>query len=178
MSQYKPMLAYIDEEGYSASLRQVQGKISIFKKALGVASHHIAVEDTVQFADSFTKYFKREFFKKHKDKIQLDISVEKLLNLMDVNLSPLYDLEVKFQEINAELKWEYNKPVPYVDKKPFERWTTSAEENEKVKAGRKLLDAIEEISKYSKVYPMTVQNAVSGLVSFNIRTNSYYITLR
>ena len=177
MSQYKSMLVRTDEEGFREAVRKAEGKISIFNRALGVASHHIAVEDTKKFSESFTTYFKQEFYKKHKDKIQLEISIDKLLNLMDVNLSPLYDLEVSYQEINAELKWEQNKPVPYVDKKPFERWTTSAEENEKVKAGRKLLDAIEEISKYSKVYPMTVQNAVSGLVSFNMRTNSYYINL-
>ena len=177
MSQYKSMLVRTDEEGFREAVRKAEGKISIFNRALGVASHHIAVEDTKKFSESFTTYFKQEFYKKHKGKIQLEISIDKLLNLMDVNLNPLYDLEVSYQEINAELKWEQNKPVPYVDKKPFERWTTSAEENEKVKAGRKLLDAIEEISKYSKVYPMTVQNAVSGLVSFNMRTNSYYINL-
>lgn len=177
MSQYKAMLVFTDEEGYREAMRKSENKIKIFNTALGVASHHIAVVDTQKFADSFTTYFKQEFYRKHKSKIELEVSVEKILNLMDVNLNPIYDLEKQFKSNTAEVRWEGNKPVPYVDKTPFERWTTSAEENEKVKAGRKLIEAIDEVSKYSKVYPVTVSKAVSGLLSFNMRTNSYYINL-
>ena len=173
MSQYKAMLVSVDEEGYRQAMGKAEEKVGIFLKALGVASHHISIVDTQKFADGFTTYFKQEFYKKYKDKIQLDISVEKLLNLMDVNLDPVYNLERKFKEINAEIKWEGNKPIPYVDKKPYERWTTSAEENEKVKVGRKMLEAIEELGKYTKVYPFAIQKATSNLLSFNIRTNSY-----
>ncbi len=177
MSQYKSMLVFTDELGYKEAVRKSENKIKIFNTALGVASHHIAVVDTQKFADSFTTYFKQEFYKKHKGKIELEVSVEKILNLLDVNLNPLYDLERQYKSNTADVKWEGNKPVPDVDKRPFERWTKSAQENEKVKAGRKLIDAIEEVSKHSKVYPMTIQNAVSGLLSFNMRTNSYYINL-
>lgn len=177
MSQYKAMLVYTDEEGYQSALRIAKEKVTLFNKALGVASTHIAVEDTKAFAESFTTYFKREFYKKHKEKIQLDISVEKLLGLLDINLKPLYDLEVQFHSINAEIRWEENKPTVYVDKKPYERWTKSAKENEIVKAGRKLLDAIDEISNYTNIYPLTIQQATSNLIAYNMRTNEYRINL-
>ena len=177
MSQYKAMLVFTDEVSYQEAMRRADEKRRLFIKALEVASYHIAIEDSKEFAEGFTAYFKEQFYNKHKEKVMLQISVEKMLDLLDVNLKPLQDLETKFKSINAELRWKGNKPYAYVDKKPFERWTTSAEENNKVKAGRKLLDAIDEISKYSKVYPLAIQQATSNLVSYNMRENKYFINL-
>ena len=62
-------------------------------KAIEVASYHIAIEDPEEFSKDFIAYFKKEFYKKHKDKVMLDISVEKILDLLDVNLLPLQNLE-------------------------------------------------------------------------------------
>lgn len=36
----------------------------------------------------------------------LQISVEKMLDLLDVNSKPLQDLESKFKSVNAELRWK------------------------------------------------------------------------
>jgi len=177
MSQYKSMLVFTDEVSYQSAMAKARDKVNIFNNALGVASNHIAVVDTKKFAEGFTAYFKKEFYKKHKNKIQLDISVDKLLGLLDVNLSPLHDLETKFNSNESEIKWEGNKAIPYVDRKLYERWSRSAEENEKVKAGRKFISAIEELQKYSKCYPLDIARGTSGLITFNLREKKYMVNL-
>ena len=177
MSQYKAMLVYTDEVSYQGAIRRSEEKRKLLLKAIEVASYHIAIEDPEEFSKDFIAYFKKEFYKKHKDKVMLDISVEKILDLLDVNLLPLQNLETQFNSNTGELRWQGKKPLAYADKKPFEKWTKSAEENNKVKAGRKLLEAIKEISQYTTIYPLSIQQATSNLISFNMRENKYFVNL-
>ena len=82
MSQYKSMLVFTDEISYQSAMAKARDKVNIFNNAWELLP--IISIDTKKFAEGFTAYFKREFYKKHKNKIQLDISVDKLLGLLDV----------------------------------------------------------------------------------------------
>ena len=177
MPQYKPMLIFFDEEGYQIDLQKAKRKVQLFSTALGVASTHIAVENTKAFAEDFAGYLKREFYKLHKEKIQLPVSPDKLLDLLDVNLAPLQKLQDEFNSINAELRWEGNKPVAYLDRKPYEKWTTSAEENQKLRDGKKFLEALEKLSEHTQIYPANIQRGTSNLIFFDMRKNRYIVNV-
>ncbi len=176
MPKYKPMLIRFDEESYNHKLKRCNEKIQIIKKAIAWAENHIVIFDKEEFAQSFTAFFKKEYYESNKDKIHLDIQVDKLLDLVGINLAPLQVLENKFNTNQAEL--DYADGIkPKVDRKQFERYTKSSEENERLRDGRKFLDALNQIEKHVKVYPANIVNGTSNLIGFDIRKGEFHINV-
>lgn len=104
------------------------------------------------------------------------IQVDKLLDLVGINLAPLQVLENKFNTNQAEL--DYADGIkPKVDRKQFERYTKSSEENERLRDGRKFLDALNQIEKHVKVYPANIVNGTSNLIGFDIRKGEFHINV-
>ena len=78
MTKYKPMLVHFDEVSYQKAIEEAEQKIHIYNKALAWSENHIKINTPKLFAESFTQYFKDRFYDLHKDKISLDISVDKI----------------------------------------------------------------------------------------------------
>lgn len=176
MPKYKPVLASFDQVSYDAEMKLANQKIDIFKEALEFAEHSIVVFDTEAFGHSFTTFFKDEFYKMHLKDNTLGLTVDKLLFVKDIDLSPLQRLETKFKEIDVLLSYESNScPTPNIDSKPFEKWTKSAEENERLRDGKRLIECIEFISKHTKMYPFDISRGTSGFLGYDIRLNKWYV---
>ena len=176
MPKYKPMLISFDEDAYNKAIQRGNQKITILNQAIQWAEKHIVINDLVMFANSFTKYFSEEYYESNRHKIQLDVKIDKLLELVGINLFELRDLEDKFNSMNDIL--DYNGEVtPVVDKSLYESWTKSSVENDKLRAGRKLIEVIRSCESFTKIYPMTIQQATSNLLSYDIRKNSYFVNI-
>lgn len=175
MPKYKPMLVYFDEEGFQDAQRKADDKLELFDKALKWCGQYIKVDAPESFIESFTEYFKDQFFQKNIGKIQLDISVERLLYLMEIEIAPLQDIELQFKENATPLFIRDGKPVCAVDKDRFKRFTKSAEENKMLKAGNNFIDALNEIKEYTHIYPMTISQGTSGMLRFDMRRNKLLV---
>jgi hypothetical protein len=101
MPKYKPMLLSVDSDGYSFALKRAKEKVHLYNKALAWCQQHIDVTDFEAFSASFSQYFKQEYYLLNKDKIKLDIRIEKILDLMDISLFELY---TKSSEENERLR--------------------------------------------------------------------------
>ena len=170
------MLVSFDERGYNYEIEKGLKKISIFRDALKWAEKHIIVTDKKEFAKSFSKYFMMEYYESNKDKIKLDIKVDKLLDLVGINIMELRFLEDNFNQNNAVIEYgDILKPI--VDKAPFELWTNSSEQNEKLRAGRKLIEVINQAGEHTKIYPADIQRATSNFLTYDIRKQEYQVNV-
>ena len=61
-----------------------------------------------------------------------------------------------------------------VDKKPYERYTKSSEDNAKLRDFRAFIEALERLSKHTHIYPRQMQLATSSLVCYDLRSREYY----
>ena len=64
-----------------------------------------------------------------------------------------------------------------VDKSNYQLWTVSEEQNERLRIGREFIKAVEHLSDYTKVYPLDVSRGVSQLISYDIRSQKYFVNL-
>lgn len=169
------MLIHFDEEGYKRSGRAAMEKIVIFNDAKRFAEKHIIVNDNLRFSKSFSTYFKEELMVVNRDKIQLKISPDKLLDLLEIDLNPLLRMEDKFKSIDSLLSFDSADgiPAPIIDKSQFEYYTNSSEQNMVLRDARKLIEAINTISHHTKVYPANMVQGVSNLIAYDMRKDMY-----
>lgn len=180
MPKYKPMLIRFDEEGYNLELKQAHDKIEAFKKALVFAQQYIIVSDYERFSESFTEYFKNSIHESNRGKIQLDINVSKLLDLLDIDISPLVHLERLYDSNSSVLSFDkpLTIPTPLVERKKHEVYTTSAEQNEALRDGRRFIDAIQYLAKHTTVYPYNFQSGTNNFIGYDIRRQEYFVNLK
>lgn len=178
MPKYKPMLISTNEEGYQISLKKAEEKCRLFHEALSWANQHVLIDDFKAFSDSFTDYFKEAYRLIHKNNIKLDIRVEKILDLMDVPIEELHKIEEKFKSNDSPIHIDENGVKPNINKRDFELYTSSSEENEKLRDARAFLDALKKLERHTKVYPINIQQATSQMIQYNIRNNTYSVNLR
>lgn len=176
MPKYKPMLIAFDEREYNEAIQRGNQKIALLNQAIQWAEKHIVVFDKELFAKSFTKFFMEEYYESNRDKIQLDIKIDKLLELVGINIFELRDMEDKFNTMKYELDYK-DEVTPVVDKSKYERWTTSSEENEKLRVGRKLIESIKSCESHTKIYPFDIQRATGGFLQFNMRDKDYFVNI-
>lgn len=184
MPKYKPMLIHFDEDGYNQEVKKAEEKINIFHQALILARKDVVVDDLEDFSRSFTAYFKKAYYESNKEKIQLDISIDKLLYLMEVDLTRLERLERNFNSNTAPIDFivqlpddEEVLPIHRVDRKDYELYTTSSEQNEILRAGRNLIDAIQTASKYATIYPYNMGQATGNLIRYDMRKAQYFVNV-
>ena len=180
MLKYKPMLVRFDEEGYNLELKQAQEKIQVYKEALVFAQQNIIVEDYKNFGDGFSEYFKHVIYESNKGKIELDINVTKLLDLLDIDISLLVKLERMYDSNSSVLSFDepLSIPTPLVDRKKHEVYTTSAEQNEALRDGRRFIDAIQQVSKHTTVFPFNMQSGTGNFIAYDVRRQEYFVNLK
>lgn len=172
------MLLKTDTDGYNLAMKRAKEKIHLYNKALAWCQQYIDVSDFEAFSDSFTHYFKEQYYLLNKDKIKLDIKIEKILDLMDVSLFELEGIEADYRGNSSPLQFNNGVPVPDINQKDFEVYTNSSEENEKLRDARAFIDAVKRLGRHTKIYPLNIQSATSNMVQYNLRNNEYSINLR
>ena len=175
MPKYKPMLVAFDERGYNEAVQKGEQKTQIFVDALKWCEQYTDGIYLDAFAKSFTKEFQHRYYESNKDKVQLDIKIDKLLELVGINIFELRDLEDKFNAHTSKFYVTEEGFGCQVERRPYERWTTSSEENEKLRMGRKLIEVINACNTHTKIYPVTIQQATSNFITYDIRKGEYCV---
>lgn len=175
--KFTPQKIEVNHVAYNVAIKQAEAKIENFRAALNFAyNNHVKETDLsdTAFNESFTQEFERCFIKANSKKVQLEISYKKLLDLLSVNLDTLKELEYKHHENPAQLEIVDNETVASeVSIEDFTVYTRNESENKRLAAKENLVKALNEVSEYSKVYPLSVIQATSNFVLFDIAKNEY-----
>lgn len=96
---------------------------------------------------------------------------------MEVKIHRLEDLEQEYNAITIDVNWGAEGKHYHIDKRPYEVWTKSSRENQLLKDGRNLIEAVEKLGKHTKVYPQQIMLATSNLIGYDLRKQEYKVML-
>lgn len=179
--KFTPMKVYTDKQAYQNAQDKAEAKIKILWNAFEWCGQHINENEINReiFKDDFLAEFERLFIKKNKGIVNKELSIDKLLFLLDVDMTELVKFQNEYSRYEAVIEVTED-GIDYtckIDAKDYSLYTKNVEENEKVITGNNLIHALELIGKYTKVYPVTIQQAVGGFLHYDMRENKYRVRL-
>ena len=106
-----------------------------------------------------------------------DVSFEKLLNLLDVNLDALKEFQYKHHDnpqVAKVIQPDDTLKVK-IEMEDFTTYTKNQLENDMLEASDDLMLALKKVGYFTKVYPLTITQAVSNFLLFDMKQNKYRI---
>lgn len=165
-------------EGYKADVTATNNAINLLDQALEYSSKYVDVNnlDLRAFKEDMVQEFKRVFYEKHRASIQLEVKVEKILELLDVSITTLVMIQENFKKLKTgSVGISKNKYVSKVKKSDYVVYTRNDEQNKKLDLANKFIDAVNEIGKYKKVYPLNFTSGTSNFIGYDMRSKEFYL---
>ena len=179
--KFVPMKITFMTREYNQAEQDASNKLKLIHEAFDWCKQHI---DTSKINKSMFVYdmiveFGECLVEEKGDAVKIKISAEKLMFLLDIEISKLASLNSSFNYSSSLVVkvWEGEFICP-VNKEDFQIYTKDQEENDKLIAGNNLVKALDMVSKYTKIYPLNIQQATSGFLQFQLSKNSYNIRLQ
>ena len=173
---FKKKVITIDEEGLSRAEAIAEEKITLLQSAMKEAEKHIHIDDFKAFSKDFIAYTTKKIIDKNKGLKDLNLSNDKVLNLLEINLQKLYELQVQFEENTTKLYIDAEgSPYTKLSKEPYIVYTKKEEQNKRLEAFQYLIVSLEEIEKHTHVYKGEVARLTSNAVAYDLRLNKWRI---
>jgi len=173
---FKKKVISTNNEGLKQAEKVAEAKITLLQSAIDEAKKHITVDDLKAFGEDFISYTTKKIIDKNKSLKSLNLSPDKVLSLLDVDLNKLYNIQVEFEENKNQLLFDKEgSPFTRVDKEQFIQYTKNEEENERLKAIQNLLISIEDLQQYYHVYKGDIQRVTSNAFRWDMRTSQWDI---
>ena len=173
---FKKKVISISNEGLKQAEKVAEAKITLLQKAIDEAKKHVTIDDLKAFSEGFISYTTKKIIDKNNSLKSLNLSPDKVLSLLEIDLNKLYNIQVEFEENKTQLLFDKEgSPYTRVDKEQFIQYTKNEDENERLKAIQNLLISIEDLQQYYHVYKGDIQRVTSNAVRYNMRNNQWYI---
>ena len=173
---FKKKVITINNEGLKQAENVAEAKITLLQSAIDEAKKHVTVDDLKAFSEDFIFYTTKKIIDKNKSLKELNLSPDKVLSLLDIDLNKLYNIQVEFEENKTQLLFDKEgSPFTRVDKEQFIKYTKSEEENERLQAIQNLLASIEDLQQYYHVYKGDLQRVTSNAFRWDMRTSQWNI---
>ena len=173
---FKKKMITINNEGLKQAEKVAEAKITLLQAAIDEAKKHVNIDDLKAFSEGFISYTTKKVIDKNKSLKELNLSPDKILNLLEIDLNKLYNIQVEFEENKTKVYFDKEgSPFTKVDKEQFISWTKNEEENERLEAFQYLIVSVEEIQKYTHVYKGEIATLTSNAVRFDLRLNKWII---
>jgi len=175
--KFTPIKLEVDYTGYNKAVKDAESKLKNFRSALEFAySNYVDEKDLndAAFNESMLNEFKRCFLLKNSKLVRLDIGYNKLLDLLDVNIDTLKEHEYQHHQNPTELIQVDEKTVSAkIDIDSYTIYTKSEAENQRLEAANSLLDALDKVAVFQKVYPLTITAGISNFLLFDTSKSEY-----
>ena len=180
IDDFTPIKLEVDIVAYNKANEQAEALLNNFNDALSwVYDNHVQEGDISieAFNDDMVVEFQKAFMKRNAKVIKLDVSFEKLLNLLDVNLDALKEFQYKHHDnpqVAKVIQPDDTLKVK-IDMEDFTTYTKNQYENDMLEASDDLMLALKKVGYFTKVYPLTITQAVSNFLLFDMKQNKYRI---
>ena len=180
INTFTPIKLDVDIVAYNKANEQAEALLNNFNDALSwVYDNHVKEGDISieAFNDDMVMEFQKAFMKRNAKVIKLDVSFEKLLNLLDVNLDALKEFQYKHHDnpqVAKVIQPDDTLKVK-IDMEDFTTYTKNQLENDMLEASDDLMLALKKVGYFTKVYPLTITQAVSNFLLFDMKQNKYRI---
>lgn len=172
--KFKKELIYFDEAGYNQAMQKAERKLDALENARMEAVKYCDISDLKAFEKDMVAYVTNAVIVANKRLKDLDLSDEKVLMLLDIELSRLAELSEAYYSLSENIEWNENVPFVMVEKESFQMFTDNEEQNKKWRKVKALIDAVHDLQKEHPQYIRigAFQVATNNLCIGDIRTNS------
>jgi len=180
INTFTPIKLDVDIVAYNKANEQAEALLNNFNDALSwVYDNHVQEGDISieAFNDDMVMEFQKAFMKRNAKVIKLDVSFEKLLNLLDVNIDALKEFQYKHHDnpqVAKVIQPDDTLKVK-IDMEDFTTYTKNQLENDMLEASDDLMLALKKVGYFTKVYPLTITQGVSNFLLFDMKQNKYRI---
>lgn len=174
MEDFKPLLILFDEEGYKIATKQAEAKLKALNDAKNHCEQYISVDNLKAFESDIIAYFKQKISDTSKDFLKLGLSVDKIIDLKEINLQAVNDIAESYYSMRGDIKWsDDNTATIIVDKAPYQKFTENEEQNNTLKTIQNFISAVEKLKAINDgVRIGGIAMASGGAALGDIRTNS------
>jgi len=180
INTFIPIKLDVDIVAYNKANEQAEALLNNFNDALSwVYDNHVQEGDISieAFNDDMVMEFQKAFMKRNAKVIKLDVSFEKLLNLLDVNIDALKEFQYKHHDnpqVAKVIQPDDTLKVK-IDMEDFTTYTKNQYENDMLEASDDLMLALKKVGYFTKVYPLTITQGVSNFLLFDMKQSKYRI---
>ena len=180
INTFEPIKLDVDIEGYNKANEQAEALLNNFNDALSwVYDNHVQEGDISieAFNDDMVVEYQKAFMKRNAKVIKLDVSFEKLLNLLDVDIEQLKELQYKHHDnpqVATVIQPDDTLKVK-IDMEDFTTYTKNQRENDMLEVAGDLMLALDKAKHFTKIYPLTITQGLSHFLLFDIKRNQYRI---
>jgi hypothetical protein len=173
---FKKKVITINNEGLKQAEKVAEAKITLLQAAIDEAKKHVNIDDLKAFSEGFIPYTTNKIIDKNKSLKNLNLTSDKVLSLLEIDLNKLYNIQVEFEENKNQLLFDKEgSPFTRVDKEQLIQYTKNEKENERLKAIQNLIAAIEDLQQYYHVYKGDLQRVTSNAFRWDMRTSQWNI---
>jgi len=183
--EFTPVKLDVNYDAYNKTIKDGEDFIKNFNDALSwVYDNHVKTDtlSVKDFSNDMMLEFERVFMLQNSKLIKLDVSFEKLLNLLDVDINMLKEFQYKHSEnigiqaffTNRDGETDDTLKVR-IDIEDFTTYTKNQTENDMLKAADNLMVALKEVERFAKVYPLTITQGISSFLLFDMKKNQYRV---
>ena len=175
--KFTPKKIEVNQIAYTKAVKDAEEKLNNFKEALDwVYSNNVSEVDDMAFNNDMLTEYKRCFMLQNSNVVKLDISFEKLLDLLDVDLQILKEFQYKHDDNKSELIQIDNETVATkIDINDYTIWTRNESENERLDVANELINVLDKVGSFSKVYPLTITQGISNFLLFDTAKHQYKV---
>jgi len=182
--KFTPMLISFDKPGFERAEKEANEKLEILDEAsVWVNKQFDRIGEDINMRklhSDMVGHFKDIVLKVYEPVNQLGLSARKLIEAKEIPVLELLNIQSKYEKLSvgSGIKFDKNTPMIIVNKKDFQIWSTSEKQNQKIVFGNQMIKAIKDLtdSLSVKVFPMDIQRATSGFITFDIRENEYKVS--
>ena len=175
--KFTPKKIEVNQVAYTKAVKDAEEKLNNFKEALDwVYSNNVNEVDDMAFNDDMLTEYKRCFMLQNSNVVKLDISYDKLLDLLDVNLQILKEFQYKHDDNKSELvQIDKETVATKIDINDYTIWTRNESENERLDVANELINVLDKVGSFSKVYPLTITQGISNFLLFDTAKHQYKV---
>ena len=175
--KFTPKKIEVNQIAYTKAVKDAEEKLNNFKEALDwVYSNNVSEVDDMAFNNDMLTEYKRCFMLQNSNVVKLDISFEKLLDLLDVNLQILKEFQYKHDDNKSELvQIDKETVATKIDINDYTIWTRNESENQRLDVANELINVLDKVGSFSKVYPLTITQGISNFLLFDTAKHQYKV---
>ena len=176
IDDFTPIKLDVDIVAYNKANEQAEALLNNFNDALSwVYDNHVQEGDISieAFNDDMVVEFQKAFMKRNSKVIKLDVSFEKLLNLLDVDIEVLKEFQYKHHDnpqVAKVIQPDDTLKVK-IDIEDFTTYTKNQRENDMLEVAGDLMLALDKAKHFTKVYPLTITQGLSHFLLFDMKRN-------
>ena len=174
-NKFTRMKVYTDTEAYNRAVKLSSDKIELIKEAFHWMGQHIDTKeiDRVRFIQDAVHEFNKVLMKQKGDIVKAKVGVDKIHFLLDIRISHLVEYQRKIESIDIPVYVKEDDFISGVVEDDYVVYTENEEQNDKLIKANNLIQALDLVSEYRKVYPLDICRGTSEFLKYDMRSQKY-----